>query len=145
MNDESIIAKELIVWVIDDDLVSLFATRYGIEQSDGKCKVVDFDSGEMALKIFSDCLDHIDHAPDIILLDLVMPSMNGWEFLEKLDEIGNRPKKTDVYIISAFTNSKDRIKAKGHPSVMGYFDKPLSKESINRIFIGNKNSDITSK
>jgi len=132
---KSIIDSRLVIWIIDDDLVSLFATRYGIEQWDTTCKVFDFDSGETALKVFSDTLEAGDKIPDIILLDLVMPTMNGWEFLERFEALQIDSKTTDVYILSAFTNSKDRDIAKGHPSVKGHFDKPISKEALNGVFL----------
>ena len=132
---KSIIDSRLLVWVIDDDLVSLFATRYGIEQWDTTCKVVDFDNGETALKVFSDTLEAGDKIPDIILLDLVMPTMNGWEFLTRFETLQVGSKKTDIYILSAFTNSKDRKRAKGHPSVKGHFDKPISKEALDGVFL----------
>lgn len=97
--------------------------------------VFDFDSGETALKVFSDTLEAGDKIPDIILLDLVMPTMNGWEFLDRFEVLQVDSKPTDVYILSAFTNSKDRDIAKGHPSVKGHFDKPISKEALDGIFL----------
>lgn len=132
---KSITDSRLVVWIIDDDLVSLFATRYGIEQWDTTCKVIDFDSGETALKVFSDAIETGDKIPDMILLDLVMPTMDGWEFLDRFEALQLGSKTTDVYILSAFTNSKDREMAKGHPSVKGHFDKPISKEALDGVFL----------
>ena len=132
---KSIIDSRLVVWIIDDDLVSLFATRYGIEQWDATCKVFDFDNGETALKVYADTLEAGDKIPDIILLDLVMPTMDGWEFLDSFEALQVGAKTTDVYILSAFTNSKDRKMAEGHPSVKGHFDKPISKEALDGVFL----------
>ncbi|SHI99455.1 response regulator [Pseudozobellia thermophila] len=129
--------SELVVWVIDDDFVSLFATRYGIEQWNRKCRVVDFDNAETALKIFSDTLEEGGEKPDVILLDLIMPDMDGWTFLSKFEEMYDGTSGTDVYILSAFTNSKDRKRAKEHPSVKGHFDKPLSKHLLEEVFTKN--------
>lgn len=134
MKSKSVTNAQLVVWVIDDDFVSLFATRYGIEQWNGNCKVVDFDSAETALKIFSDLLDSDEESPDVILLDLIMPGMDGWTFLANFDKMTKGKSSTDVYILSAFTNSKDRKKAKEHPSVKGHFDKPLSKVLLEETF-----------
>ncbi|WP_209403330.1 two-component system response regulator [Pseudozobellia sp. WGM2] len=134
---KSIMNSQLVVWVIDDDFVSLFATRYGIEQWNKNCKVVDFDSAETALKIFSDTLDKSGEKPDIILLDLIMPIMDGWTFLSKFEKMYGSKTDTDIYILSAFTNSKDRKRAKEHPSVKGHFDKPLSKNLLEEVFTTN--------
>lgn len=82
-----VLNSQLVVWVIDDDFVSLFATRYGIEQWNRKCKVVDFDNAEGALKAFADTIEQGGEKPDIILLDLIMPNMDGWAFLSKFEKM----------------------------------------------------------
>ncbi|CAZ94208.1 response regulator [Zobellia galactanivorans] len=133
--------KQLRVWIIDDDLVSLFAARYGIEQLGKPYTVLDFDSAEVALKILHDSLEGAEELPDIILLDLVMPKMDGWEFLEKFEELPMHVKKTDIYILSAFLSTKERQRAKQHSEVKGYFDKPISKRALGRIF-GEKENAI---
>ncbi|MFC4097166.1 response regulator [Euzebyella saccharophila] len=137
MDSKQVAKAPLVVWVIDDDFVSLFATRYGIEQWNGNCHVVDFDNAETALGIYSDSLDNEEEKPDIILLDLIMPGMDGWTFLANFDKMTKGKSSTDVYILSAFTNSKDRKKAKEHPSVKGHFDKPLSKPLLEETFNAN--------
>ncbi|MUH36094.1 response regulator [Zobellia amurskyensis] len=124
----------LTIWIIDDDLVSLFAARYGIEQLDKPYNVIDFDSAEVALKVLSDSFEGDEKFPDIILLDLVMPKMDGWEFLEKLETLPEYIKNTHVYILSAFLSTKERQRASHHPEVKGYFDKPISKRALSRIF-----------
>ncbi|WP_149276201.1 response regulator [Pareuzebyella sediminis] len=134
MNPNSQLADKPLVWIIDDDLVSLFAARYGIEQGNPKCRVVDFDSGEVALKVYSDCIQDGKRLPDIILLDLVMPNMSGWDFLDELKTISSKSSKTAIYILSAFTSSKDLQRAKEHPAIQGYFEKPVSKYNIEKIF-----------
>lgn len=126
--------EDLNVWIVDDDLVSLFATKYGIEQSNNGCSVIDFDNARMALELLSLNLDDIDFIPDIILLDLAMPDMDGWDFLREFEAIRHRPKKTDIYILSAFTNTRDRKRAKEHTLVKGYFDKPVHRNDLDKIF-----------
>ena len=126
---------ELIVCIIDDDMVSQFASSYCIEQSSVKCRIIMCDNAEMGLNLFSDRLQGGKDVPDILFLDLVMDGMDGWEFLDKLKHITEWPIRTDIYILSAFTNAKDRTRAKEHPMIQGYFDKPLSKDTVNRIFL----------
>ncbi|NNE77268.1 MAG: response regulator [Pricia sp.] len=134
MEPKSVLEVQPLVWVIDDDLVSLFATRYSIEQGKVSCKVVDFDCGETALQVFTDSIENHGKLPDIILLDLIMPNMDGWEFLNKIKAVEGQSKKTAIFILSAFTNSKDLERAKDHDTVQGYFEKPISKHNIEKIF-----------
>jgi len=68
-------------------------------------------------------------------LDLVMDWIDGWEFLDQLKHSTQWPIRTDIYNLSAFANSKDRTRAKEHPMIQGYFDKMLSKDALNRIFL----------
>ncbi|MEK6154038.1 response regulator [Flavobacteriaceae bacterium 3-367] len=126
---------ELNVCIIDDDLVSQFASRYSIEQSNSSCRIITCDNGEDGLDTFYNLLQNHEDVPDIVFLDLQMGGMDGWEFLEKFKSIPKWPKTTDIYILSAFTNSKDRARAKEHPMIQGYFDKPLSKKDVDKIFV----------
>jgi len=121
------------IWIIDDDLVSQFATQYRIEQTKGSCCIKTFDSASQALKSIVAQLATDGVLPDVLLLDLIMPIMNGWEFLEELGKIYPVKKNIKVYVLSAFNNYKDRDLAKEHPLVHGYFDKPLSEINADKI------------
>ena len=125
---------EPTVCIIDDDLVSQFATVYCIEQVDLNCRIVTCDSAAEGLELFSTRSKAKETLPDIVFLDLAMPGMDGWQFLERLKQIGDAWQKIDIYILSAFANSKDRERAKHHPMIQGYFDKPLSKSVLEKIF-----------
>ena len=129
------------VWIIDDDLVSQFATEYCIRQSSGASTVKSFDKASESLKSFEDCIRKGEGIPQVILLDLVMPEMDGWEFLSEIEKMVGWEEKVNVYILSAFAKSKDRDLAKSHPLVQGYFDKPLSKLSADKIFKSVKVKD----
>lgn len=126
---------ELTIYIIDDDLVSQFASRYCIEQSISNCRITIFDSAEKALDKLC-TLNPIEREfPDILFLDLIMEGMDGWAFLDKFKQIIDNPKKTKIYLLSAFVNSKDREIAKQHPLIHGYYDKPLSKSIVNEILL----------
>ena len=129
---------ELKVLIIDDDLVSQFASRYCIEQSISNCRTIVYDTPEAVLNMFADPLHNEEDVPDLLFLDLVMRGMDGWEFLEKLKIGTNALQKTDIYILSAFANSNDRARAKGHPMIKGHFDKPLSKSIMDKILHSKK-------
>lgn len=125
---------ELTICIIEDDLVSRFASVYSLEQANLNCRILTCNSAAEGLELFSTRLNDKKTLPDIIFLDLVMPEMDGWEFLDQLKRNFNNLQKTDIYILSAFANSKDRERAKHHPMIRGYFDKPLSKSILDKIF-----------
>jgi len=122
------------VCIIDDDLVSQFATRYCIEQYEEDFTILTFGSAEEGLVYCAERIDEKEDLPDIIFLDLVMGDMDGWAFLENLQLISENVKQPEVFVLSAFTNSKDRAVAKSHKLISGYFDKPLNKTNLLKVF-----------
>ena len=123
------------LWVIDDDMVSQFAIRYKIQQSIPNCQLIEFYSVEEALFALKKCSETKMGLPDKILLDLVLPGMNGWSFLERIEKIqlGFRP--IDIYVVSAFSNTEDRIRAKKNPLVKGHFSKPINSGCVEKMFV----------
>ena len=124
---------KLTTCIIDDDMVSQFATRYCIQQSPGDFEIITCSSGEEGLKTCLSFVEEHDKLPDIIFLDLVMDGMNGWDFLENLQNLFKEHSLPSVYVLSAFTNSSDRTIAKGHGLIAGYVDKPLSRSYLQKI------------
>lgn len=126
--------KGPMVWIIDDDMVAQFAATYKIGQSYPDHRVICHDSIEAALTAIEQCMNGKGCIPDMVLLDLSFPMLDGWYFLEALEKNGKAVAAIEVFILSAFSNSKDRIRAKGHPLVKGHFDKPISGANLDSVF-----------
>ena len=124
----------LTICIIEDDMVSQFASVYSIEQFDKEAKVIMCNSAEEGLNLLFGLIQDKKPLPDALFLDLTMPGLNGWEFLERLKEIQYKWVQMEIYILSAFSNSKDREKAKQHSMIQGYYDKPLTKSILKKIF-----------
>jgi len=121
-------------YIIDDNIVSEFATRIVLEQSDIPCKILAFERAKEGLEAFVAALRTGEGVPAIILLDLKMPEMDGWDFLEELGGKEISLSKTAIYTVSNFTDSKVRERADTHELVTGYLERPLSKRDIKHIF-----------
>ncbi len=75
----------------------------------------------------------LDHS-FLVLLDLNMPEMNGWQFL---DEFQQKNPAASLYILTSSINPLDEEKAAGYSCVRGYLSKPITTENIQEIL--NKN------
>ena len=74
-----------------------------------------------------------EKCPDVILLDINMPVMDGFEFLEEFEKNTDCNKHTKVFMLTSSTQDEDRINSLKYSCVNGYFDKPLTIEHINEI------------
>ena len=113
--------------VIDDDKIYQFLVKKTIKSVDKNFIVNLFEDGLEAITTFKNkgiCCT-------IILLDLNMPNMDGWQFIkeyEKLQQIGDQKHK--IYIATSSISKADREKANQFKIVQGYLTKPITKEKI---------------
>ncbi len=129
-----------VVYIIDDNMVSEFATKMVLQQSSIACDIFSFDNAEIGLENFVDSIQKGKNIPDVILLDLNMPGMDGWDFLAQLKTITYPKNKIAIYVLSTFTSAKTREKARSHELVAGLFERPLSK--INAESILSEKTDL---
>jgi response regulator RpfG family c-di-GMP phosphodiesterase len=121
--------------IIDDDKLNNKLCRTIIEKAYPDSKINDFTDPLKGLQYISDT--YSDFSSDqhaVLLLDIMMPIMNAWEFLEKfellLEPVKNRVR---IYILSSSIDNADMKKAQDNKYVEYYLIKPLTKESIKLI------------
>lgn len=123
------------IFLIDDDLIQLKIAGKMIEQVSGIRKIKTFLEAESALNFIRNHKEKPSSLPDTILLDLNMPEMNGWDFLEVFEELKQSiEKKIKIYILTSSQDDADMQKSTGYPSVFGYIVKPLTREKITELF-----------
>lgn len=121
--------------IIDDDNNVNLIGKMTIKAAAGETEIKAFTSAETALE-YIDCEYNFLKEPvhTIILLDLNMPGMNGWQFLEEYDRFPQRIKNHfTIYILSSSVSESDQHRACDHPLVEGYIVKPLTKDIVLRI------------
>lgn len=123
-----------IIALIDDDPAFVYITEKIIEKTNKFKEVKVFDNGLNALNYLKENVKNSLHLPDIIFLDLSMPVMDGWQFLEEyaLLNIENKSKIT-VYICSSSISPYDITRAKNISEVTDFIIKPITKEKLTEI------------
>ena len=120
--------------VIDDDEVFTFLTSKAIEKTNLVEVIKVFVNGLDALNFLKENVGNPEELPEIIFLDLSMPIMDGWQFLEEYIKLNPKiGKKIVIYICSSSISPDDINKAKEISAVTDYIIKPVSKDMLAEI------------
>jgi CheY-like chemotaxis protein len=123
-----------IACVIDDDDIYTFTIKKIIDNSQLAEKTLYFPNGKVALDFFNEYLHQTTHLPDLILLDINMPVLDGWQFMDefiKLSPLIN--KRIVVYIVSSSIDRADFNKAKGYEQISDFIVKPVSSATFRKM------------
>src|SRR4051812_42240322 len=92
------------ICVIDDDHIYQFTALKTLKNIDASDNIIVFSNGREAINYMADNKDDNSKIPDLVFLDLNMPYMDGWEFLEeyvKIKDILPSDKRVHIYIVSS--------------------------------------------
>ncbi|WP_337041122.1 response regulator [Emticicia sp. 17c] len=119
-------------WIIDDDKILSYVLQRMMGSVDFCDNVEIFQNGKEAINHLSAIQQNPESLPDVILLDLNMPIMDGWQFLDEFEKI-KLDKKVTLYIVSSSIDIQDHNKAKDYKTVSDFLIKPIGKKQIEQM------------
>jgi CheY-like chemotaxis protein len=125
------------VLLVDDDDVTLMICKLRLKKSQFCEDVYTADNGEEAIQFFRDQVNLPPSErtiPELIFLDINMPILNGWDFLEEFDRsFSPMFPHIKIKILSSSVDPKDQEKAAKHPLIMGFITKPLTDDNLKEL------------
>lgn len=119
---------------IDDDPITLMLCKKVISKSSFSHEVITAQNGEEALHHFNVLKYTNDKAkkrPELIFLDLNMPIMGGWEFLDHFTSSDYKEFNTvPVIVLSSTIDPEDLAKAKKYPIIIDFLSKPITQPML---------------
>jgi CheY-like chemotaxis protein len=118
--------------IIDDDPIFIFGAKRMMELSNFCSSFMVFKNGEEAINNLKPIMNSGENIPEIILLDINMPIMDGWQFLDEFIKIESH-KTITIYIISSSIDPMDIQRAELYDNVSNYIIKPISLNALKNI------------
>lgn len=119
-----------IVCIIDDDIVYQFTARKYLEKINNVKDILIFSNGKEACEYFLS-IDSPDLVPDYVFLDIRMPIMDGWNFIECFRKVNSEfTKDIIIYMVSSSPEPQDIERAKNINEIRDYLVKPLTRELL---------------
>lgn len=126
--------KPLRIAVVDDDHVYQFIINRTLSKLNIDSKIQSFSNCADFYNFLRRNITDAKLMPDLVLLDLNSPFMNGWEFLDAYSALRDSiAKEIHIYLVTSSVDPEDGIKAIEHPLLQGFFQKPILPEQLQEI------------
>lgn len=119
--------------IIDDDHIYVYGAKRAMLKTNFCEEVMVFGNGKEALDNLLPFSGEKDKLPDVIFLDLNMPILDGWQFLDEFNGI-NSLKNMLIYIVTSSVNPADIERAKKYSLNNQYVVKPITTEKLTELF-----------
>ena len=122
------------VLLIDDDKVTNFYNKRVVSKLDNFEEVNAVTNGQMALDYLNDSKNGLCKKPDLIFLDINMPAMDGWEFIEEYKKLDTTfTSSIKIVMLTTSNNPDDYKRSLTIESVDDYINKPLSTDLLSNL------------
>jgi CheY-like chemotaxis protein len=127
-------SRPLIIFIVDDDEIYKYTMTKTIERQKIAKKILTFSDGEEAINFMIDNVGNSIDLPDIIFLDINMPIMDGFQFMEEYVLLKPRiGKKIVIYMVTSSVDPIDIDRAKKISEIANYIVKPIKADKLSEI------------
>ena len=126
-----------LIMLVDDDLTTNLYNEIIIQDLNITDEIEVFQNGKLALDYLTTLNEEGKYPqPEILFLDINMPIMNGWEFLEQHDKLQQNQKAIIILaMLTSSVNPEDKVRALKFNSVKEFINKPLIEENLEELII----------
>lgn len=129
--------------LVDDSEIDVLVNRRLIELTSFSENIVIVHSAEEALRFLRDECKSTDEAPDWIFLDMYLPLMSGYDFIEEFKTMPSFIReKTKIIVLSVFQNQDKLKKVFENKFVFGQLEKPLTQQALKNLVTGTNEAVI---
>jgi CheY-like chemotaxis protein len=118
--------------VIDDDDINIFIIKKIVAKTGYDVEMTAKNNGQLAIDYLKEVSNNPDKFPHLMLIDINMPVLNGWEFLDAYEGLTTSI-QSDMYMLSSSVYENDIEKAKTYKVIKGFISKPLSLERLTEL------------
>jgi CheY-like chemotaxis protein len=124
--------------IVDDDPMAILVTEIYIRKETEHSEIKSFTLASQALKYLEEEYNQADqNVSTVLLLDLQMPIMDGFEFLQHFEKLPLAKAKIKIVALSVFPDKRERQKAMHYSYVTEYYPKPLTSQFLKHLIMEN--------
>ncbi len=127
-------SKLLRTCIVDDDPIVIFGMKLMLKQLDLNLETHVWNNGQEAIDGLKALVENGESLPDVLFLDLTMPIMDGWDFLDALQKAPLPGKEQmQIFVLSSSINPSDKERALNKKEVADFIVKPLKEARLKEI------------
>lgn len=134
--------QNLNIFLVDDDHIYQFTAKKTLESMGVGKEVSVFQDGETALRFIKDHISETELLPDIIFLDINMPVMDGWQFVEEYQKL-QPGKKIALYMVSSSVDEADVKRSRNYGAIDDYIIKPVGRTRFEELLSTIRGAEST--